>query len=201
MVKNSIGGNKAKRIGRKFVGDPGASKRLRMPEDPDEIFAACAKMLGNGMFEAVCEDTETRLCYMPKKFKGRGKRDNNVALGTWVLVGKRSWECSTPAGRNKRLDKCDLLEVYNANETDRLKKLDINWSALLSVVDARGNNNEDDIGDILFTDDKTEQYNNLIITDGEKTLGEAKQWDSAPALLEPKSRKNSMDDEINIDDI
>jgi len=124
MVKNKIGGNKAKRMGRKFVGDPGASKKLRMPDDPDEIFACATRMLGNGMFEVMCDDGDTRLCYMAKKFKGRGKRDNCVTIGCWMLVGKRSWECSTPAGRQKRLDKCDLLEVYNNNEKDRLKELD-----------------------------------------------------------------------------
>tara|TARA_B100001094_G_C18165098_1_gene791559 strand:+ start:1744 stop:2322 length:579 start_codon:yes stop_codon:yes gene_type:complete len=192
MVKNKIGGNKAKRMGRKFVGDPGASKKLRMPDDPDEIFACATRMLGNGMFEVMCDDGDTRLCYMAKKFKGRGKRDNCVTIGCWMLVGKRSWECSTPAGRQKRLDKCDLLEVYNNNEKDRLKELDFNWTALLKAVDTDTQTTED-IGDIIFTDEKTIEYQNLIINNESNVDRE---------LREEFNKKEEIDDdEINIDDI
>jgi len=206
MVKNKLGGNKAKRTGRKFVGAPGASTQLRLAEEEDELYAAASKMLGNGMFEATCSDGQVRICYMPKKFRGRGKRDNTVTLGGWTLVGRRSWEVSTPAA-GARQEKCDLLEVYTSQETDRLKKLDLNWSALLKVADIYGNGGTEDIGDILFTDEKTAEYSQLAagvtIDDASKTLCEAKQWDSAPALMQHQTNKkiSTDDDEIDIDDI
>ena len=34
---------------------------------------------------------------MRNKFRGRGKRDNTVSPGTWVLIGIREWErCEKP---------------------------------------------------------------------------------------------------------
>ena len=46
------------------------------------------------MAEVKCIDDVTRLCIFRKKFKGRGKRDNMVSVGTVVLVGQRTWELS-----------------------------------------------------------------------------------------------------------
>ena len=106
MVKNA-GGNKSKKIGRKF-SVPQADKNIRLSESELEIYASVTKLLGNGMFHASDIDNKERLCIMRQKFKGRGKRDNTVAIGSWVLIGIRDWEgggCSKP--------KCDLLEVYN----------------------------------------------------------------------------------------
>jgi hypothetical protein len=42
----------------------------------------------------------------------RGKKDNLVSIGTWVLIGKRNWETS----RDGKLENCDLLVVYREDE-------------------------------------------------------------------------------------
>ena len=52
MVKN-FGGNKSKKQGRKFVGDPKASKALRLPETSDEIIATIIKIYGHGMSQSI----------------------------------------------------------------------------------------------------------------------------------------------------
>jgi initiation factor 1A len=119
MVKNTKGGNKAKKQGRKFA-QPGNSymAKTRYSQDPDEIYACCIKLLGNGMCNVTCIDGKDRLCFIRKKFRGRGKRDNTIAAGTWLLVGLRSFETSN-AGK---LDKCDLLEVYNNHDKVQLKQ-------------------------------------------------------------------------------
>ena len=124
MVKNSFGGSGAKKMGRKFQGGGGGggNRALRLVEDEDEMYAAVTKMLGNGMCEVMCNDANKRLCIIRNKFRGRGKRDNNVAIGTWLMIGERSWE-SCGGGGNTKLQKCDLLEVYNDNEKQKLKKV------------------------------------------------------------------------------
>ena len=119
MVKN-FGGNRAKKQARKFV-TAGASAtviRTRFSEDNDELYACCSKHFGNGMCEVKCIDGKTRLCIIRKKFKGRRKRDNNVVIGTWILVGIRSYEVL----QNGKQEKCDLLEVYNDNNKEQLLK-------------------------------------------------------------------------------
>ena len=115
MVKNS-GGNKSKRMGRKFSA-PQADKNIRLSESEEEIYAYVSKLLGNGMFHAIDTDHKERMCIMRNKFKGRGKRDNTVSVGSWVLIGKRIWE-----GGSSSKPKCDLLEVYNDIEMAKLKK-------------------------------------------------------------------------------
>jgi hypothetical protein len=127
MVKNSFGGSGAKKMGRKFQGGGGGggNRALRLVEDEDEMYAAVTKMLGNGMCEVMCNDANKRLCIIRNKFRGRGKRDNTVAIGTWLMVGERSWESGAGggAGGSAKLQKCDLLEVYNDGEKQKLKKV------------------------------------------------------------------------------
>lgn len=119
MVKNTKGGSSHKKMGRKFQGGGGASKQLREVSDPDEMYAAVSKVFGNGMCQVICNDGKTRLCIIRNKFRGRGKRDNTIALGVWIMIGIRSWEV---VGGDK-LQKCDLLEVYTDSEKTKLKKI------------------------------------------------------------------------------
>lgn len=119
MVKNDTGGNKGKGLARKHVNAAkgGTSKQLRVAVDEAEKYAIVSKMLGNGMCYVRLLDGSggsDRLCIIRNKFKGRGKRDNILDQGSWVLVGMREW--------SSKQDTCDLLEVYNANERDRLLK-------------------------------------------------------------------------------
>ena len=142
MVKNSIGGNKAKRQGRKFVGT--VSSKLRVSMEDGEIYAVVTKLLGNAMIDVLCIDGVQRICIIRNKFRGRGKRDNCVAIGTWLLIGKRDWEI---VDANKK-EKCDLLEVYTLNDIEQLKKLPNNWKVLTSVTEKE--EPQDDT--VLFTD-------------------------------------------------
>ncbi len=142
MVKNSIGGNKAKRQGRKFVGT--VSSKLRVSMEDGEIYAVVTKLLGNAMIDVLCIDGTQRICIIRNKFRGRGKRDNCVAIGTWLLIGKRDWEI---VDANKK-EKCDLLEVYTLNDVEQLKKLPNNWKVLTSVTEKE--EPQDDT--VLFTD-------------------------------------------------
>lgn len=160
MVKNNTGGNKSKRMGRKFSA-PQADKNIRLSESEEEIYASVTKLLGNGMFHAVDTDNKERLCIMRQKFKGRGKRDNTVTVGSWVLIGLRVWEgagCSKP--------KCDLLEVYNDIEKGKLKKSgDPIFSKLRNDYDSiSGPAKEDDSGFEFNDDDElaAEEYKNMI---------------------------------------
>ena len=118
MVKNDAGGNKGKGLARKHVNAAkcGSTKQLRVATDAAERYAIVSKMLGNGMCYVRLLDgsTRDRLCIIRNKFKGRGKRDNILDSGSWVLVGMREW--------SSKQDTCDLLEVYNAAERDRLQK-------------------------------------------------------------------------------
>ena len=123
MVKNSFGGSGAKKMGRKFQGGGGGggNRALRLVVDEDEMYAVVTKMFGNGMCEVISNDAKKRLCVIRNKFRGRSKRDNTVAIGTWVMVGDRSWESG--GGSADKLPKCDLLEVYNDGEKQKLKKI------------------------------------------------------------------------------
>ena len=140
MVKNDAGGNKGKGLARKHVNAAkcGSTKQLRVATDAAERYAIVSKMLGNGMCYVRLLDgsTRDRLCIIRNKFKGRGKRDNILDSGSWVLVGMREW--------SSKQDTCDLLEVYNAAERDRLQK---NEPVFKTVeVSSNGNNGSSNDG-------------------------------------------------------
>lgn len=155
MVKNQ-GGNKSKKMGRKFINAP-IDRRVRKAEEEGELYAVVTNLLGNGMFHANDCDGKERLCVMRNKFRGRGKRDNMVALGTWVLIGERDFEasCSKP--------KCDLLEVYNDSEKMKLKNSGESiFDKLKSDYDDK---NDDGTGDVVFGYNDTEKYKELLKSD------------------------------------
>ena len=159
MVKNA-GGNKSKKVGRKFSA-PQADKNIRLSESEEEIYGSVTKLLGNGMFHATDTNNKERLCIMRQKFKGRGKRDNTVSVGSWVLIGIRIWEggsCSKP--------KCDLLEVYNDIEKAKLRKSgDPIFSKLRNDTDNIIGSTTIHDGGFDFHDDEefaTEEYKNII---------------------------------------
>ena len=130
MVKNQFGGNKNKGQARKFVGAKPTNK-LRIAESEGEIYAVVLKMNGNGMFHAMGIDKKLRLGFIRGKFSGKGKRDNMVEMGKWVLLGDREWSAATSGGDSKI--KSDLLEVYNDGEKERLKStITADWSILMS---------------------------------------------------------------------
>ena len=118
MVKNSIGGNKAKRQGRKFVGT--VSSKLRVSMEDGEIYAVVTKLLGNAMIDVLCIDGTQRICIIRNKFRGRSKQDNCIKLDSWIVVGVREWEV-----RQDKESKCDLIAVYDERDKEYLKSQNI----------------------------------------------------------------------------
>jgi initiation factor 1A len=164
MVKNDAGGNKGKGLARKHVNAAkgGSSKQLRVATDEAEKYAIVSKMLGNGMCYVRLLDgsTRDRLCIIRNKFKGRGKRDNILDSGSWVLVGLREW--------SSKQDTCDLLEVYNAAERDRLLKNEPCFKAVectnTSTSANTGTNTSTNYSNsaIQFADSATMKYSSML---------------------------------------
>ena len=147
MVKNKQGGKKGKKGGRKHLSAP-THRGVRTVQEEGECYAAVTRLYGGANCEVLCDDGVKRLCVIRNKFRGRGRRDNMIVAGKWVMVGIRDWEARA-AGKPQ---KCDLLEVYNDNDKKRLlSDHQGNWSVLASVEDSNGNKDED-IGDIVFDD-------------------------------------------------
>jgi initiation factor 1A len=154
MVKNDKGGNKSKKIGRKFITAP-VDKKVRMAQEEGEIYAVVTKMLGNGMFYVNDPEGKERLVVMRNKFRGRNKNENTVALGTWVLVGEREFESSS------RKPKCDLLEVYNDGEKQKLKRT---GNPIFDKLKSEHDTPHDDNGAVVFENTDTNKYKELMET-------------------------------------
>jgi initiation factor 1A len=189
MVKNT-GGNKAKGQARKFViSSKQDNRKLRESDDPLEIYAQVEKVLGNGMYNVICIDSKQRLCHSAGKFRGRNKKDNFVKLGTWLLVGLREYEAGS---NNKKLQNCDLLEVYNDVETERLKtSVNEDWSVFIKNDEKNSFTTKAVVESseaYSFGDAKTLEYQSLM----------------AAELLKPEEKRVIVtvdEEEINIDDI
>jgi initiation factor 1A len=188
MVKN-IGGNKAKRQGRKHT-QGSSNHTTRKATSDDELYSIVTKICGNGRVEVKSIDNVTRIMIIRKKFKGRNKRDNMISLNTWVLVGLRSWEVR----RADDKENCDLLEVYNSNDINELKQsVDASWM-VLTTVSRTNQSDEGGHSEINFVDERTQKYEDLldssIVCEGVK---ESLDW-LADAT-------DSNDSDIDVDDI
>lgn len=156
MVKNIYGGNKHKSQGRKFTVK--VSHKLRISEVEGEIYAVVTKMLGNAMFYCHCIDNVVRLGHIRGKFSGRGKRDNIVELGKWVLIGEREWEDKA----KKDKINCDLLEVYNDLDKEKLvDTISVDWSILNSQDVTKTKDSNSSI-DFDFTTERDDEMNKLM---------------------------------------
>ena len=185
MVKNTSGGNKSKGVARKnFTKKESA---VRLAHENGEIYAQAVKIMGGKIVSAIDIHGNPLQGHIRGKFSGRGKRDNFIGPNVWLLVGLHSWEDS--AIKSGVVRNCDVLEVYSDSDKIRLKNslTAINWSIFIAN-DMKQINNEGgkDDGDIEFTDDITQEYENII---------------SSQATEEYK--KNIITDEcfINVDDI
>jgi len=147
MVKNTTGGNNNKKFARKHAsgGSSKVTAKLRVSEDEGELYAVTIKNLGNNMFHATATNGTTYLVHIRGKFSGRGRRDNTIASGVWVLIGLREWSNKVdpvPGGKVK-MQQCDLLEVYSESDKIRLKDAeDADWQ-LLDDCDPTKINKED----------------------------------------------------------
>jgi len=184
MVKNQKGGSKSKKMGRKFVNS-NVQKQIRLadPNEPCEIYGVVEKLFGHGRFQIKDINGKERLVIIPNKFRGRGKRDNTVTLGGWVLVGIREYESAENP-------KCDLLEVYSDAEKNKLKNSgDSKFNNLKSDHDRNNiETTEDDL--FTFSNGTNEIYEEMVENTNIETIEDNKdivQFDD--------------DGEIDIDDI
>lgn len=196
MVKNTEGGSKHKNMARKYVNDKQTTHgKLRYSQNELEYYAHVTTNLGGGMCYVECVDGKKRLCIIRGKFKGRGKRDNVIAVGKWVLVGGRDFEAEK-SGIGKDLEKCDLLEIYSDSDKERLKELKL--SGFKSFLDR---DNESQFrkptvtDDIVFTNNTQETEYNEIVMPGSTGV-------STVFAMEEGDNDGFMNDEfIDIDDI
>jgi len=197
MVKNNKGGSGHKKMARKDVFPNRVASKTRVAEDEYEYYAYIASMSGGQHCIATCQDGKNRLCIIRGKFRGaKGKRDNFITRGTWVLVGIRDWASET--SKDGVLDKCDLLEVYNESDKIKLKSISgINWNMFinndLSLINTRGEKDMDlTQGDIEFTNNVVEdEYKDLMNqTSSNKTTN-----NTITLTLD------TCEEDINIDDI
>ena len=163
MVKNVKGGSGHKSQARKNVvtNADKHNNRLRLIEEEGELYAQVSKDFGNGMCEVICSDNIKRLCIIRGKHRGRGKRDNEIRMRSIIMIGLREW--ASHVENSKKLEKCDLLEVYSDYDVERLKKsADITWS----IFDMDDNSNKYATDDIVhFTDNTEEEYKKLVEND------------------------------------
>ena len=109
MVKNERGGGNAKRQGRKHVINK--KVELRKSENELEEYACVTTMYGNGL-KVITEKGKEMFCVMRGKFTGKNRRQNNIMVGSWILIGLREWE--------KEQKNCDLLAVYDRDDKNEL---------------------------------------------------------------------------------
>jgi translation initiation factor IF-1 len=190
MVKNA-GGNKAKGYARKNMVK--GTSALRTSEDPAEIYAQAIKISGGSMCRVNDLKGQEMNCHIRGKFRGRGKRDNLIVAGTWLLVGLREWEQEPSPGK---LLNCDLIEVYSDNDKVKLKNsvTFVDWTPFIAndtrAIGSISSGSGDATNDIEFADDKTQEYQALI----EAHLTETKAGKSTIISTEDG-------EEINVDDI
>ncbi len=202
MVKNTHGGSGHKKFGRKYTSGA-KSNKLRVSEDEGEIYAIVTKMLGNGMFHCHCIDGTIRLGHIRGKFTGRGKRDNMVEAGKWVLIGLREWDIPSEKssciskGKDKN-QQCDLLEVYSDSDKQQLREsISEDWRCLDTNDVSKINLGEaySVIDDFVFGSDKDFERDRLIQEMKSSTAEKITLHVGEP------NEKDAAEDDINFDDI
>jgi translation initiation factor IF-1 len=189
MVKNTVGGNKHKGQARKFATAKPTHK-LRLVEEEGELYGQVCQMLGNGMCYVTTLTARKYLCIIRGKFRGRGKRDNLLKNGTWVLVGAREWE----QVKDGAAPKCDLLEVYSDLDKEKLKNsVHENWRVFIENEAEKTFTDASLEENILFTNESQEEYQQYaaIATAASSATGKTS------ALIS----SCSAEEEIDIDDI
>lgn len=159
MVKNA-GGNKSKGLARKNFAKRDAA--LRVAKEDGEIYAQAVKVMGGSIASALDLNGEPLRVHIRGKFRGRGKRDNFISGGTWLLVGLHDWR-----GNSGEVRDCDILEVYSDTDKHRLKNTvtNIDWSRFLANdTKPLGATEDQDNGDVgfEFADEAAQEYEQLI---------------------------------------
>lgn len=157
MGKNILGGGKSRKGARNRQNDMTTQKATRYSNEESEVYACVTRLFGGPNCEVKCVDGKLRLCVIRSKFRGRGKRDNTLTSGTWVLIGLRDWESRTDG----KPAKCDLLEVYTASDKQCLKNTvkDVTWGNLSGIgVDPEIASDDE----VDFVDQETDHYQDMV---------------------------------------
>lgn len=162
MVRNCNGGNKAKGFARKNMVKRDSA--LRIAREEGEIYAQAVKVMGGSIASAIDIEGNPLRVHIRGKFRGRGKRDNFISPGTWLLVGLHDWQ--SDKYKPGDLKDCDVLEVYNDTDKNRLKisVTSINWSKFIAN-DTKTLGTEVDTSEEVgfdFADEATDEYAQLI---------------------------------------
>lgn len=146
MVKNTTGGSKAKGMASKHF--KARSKVLRVIQEDGELYGVITDKLGGGHAIVACMDNKSRMIVIGKKF-----RNERIAKNQMVMVGLREWQ--TKIQDSEKLEKCDLLEVYNDIESDNLlHKYGPTSTQMVHLVSKLASGTVSYASDdVLFTDD------------------------------------------------
>lgn len=176
MVKNTTGGSKSKGFARKNMIKQ--VTQLRTAEE-GEIYAQAIKIMGGSICRVMDLNGNEMTCHIRGKFRGRGKRDNFIGSGTWLLVGLRHWEGAELAAG--KLKECDLVEVYSDAEKSRLRntELNVDWSKFVAndnkIISAHSASDANQDNEVEFTDQSVAEYEELInsqlaVNNGKNTI-------------------------------
>jgi translation initiation factor IF-1 len=187
MVKNA-GGNRAKKQASKRSGKGAFSSRAkttRLARAEGEIYAAVEKMAGGGFCNVTTYDGRELLCVIRNKFRGRGKRDNLIVPGVWILIGLYDWE-KPRIGSNKKMcrPKCDLLEVYSDSDKEFLKENDRTDFSKLVLIGVVNQANEVIGSEIEFVNDDTRTYETITESNDTETVSFEKESDVSKLSIE-----------------
>ena len=217
MVRNEGGGNKMKHLARKHVNGSSQqqNKFLRVSQSKEEVYAYIVRLLGNSMCLVKCVDGYERLCHIRGKFTGRSKRENALSQGTWVLIGLRQWDAekefaSKVSKTEKKIQKCDLLEIYSASEREKLRVQEKIFQDIVTEGNnsdgggGNGSNSDDEFksnGNIEFKDQKTLEYQEIIAQGGKLSkLSTATYQDIYSQISDSDDDDNDDDNDDNNDD-
>ena len=198
MVKNQTGGSGHKKFARKHEVTAKVGHKLRVSEDEGEIYSIVTKCLGNNMFQCLGVDSVLRLGHIRGKFSGRGRRDNTITAGSWVLVGIREWDAGKLSAKGKvKLPECDLMEVYNDHDKSRLRDtVAADWNVLIiDEAKRKGGTDAENTEDVFhFTTDREIELEQLIDDMKSDKIGKV-------TLTITEGDKDGEEEIINFDDI
>ena len=113
MPKQHKGGNKRKK-GKKNIQE---EREFRF-KDENEEYAQIIKILGDGRFQCKCSDGIDRIARIRKKMFKKVW----VKTGDIILISLREYE----------KDKCDIIDLYNEKEVEKLKTEQANEMSFIS---------------------------------------------------------------------
>ena len=191
MVKNKVGGNKAKKYGRKHILGDNQAVKVRFTKEEGEMYAIVVKHYGQGRMDVLCEDDQVRSCIIRKKFRGRHRHNNKAVVGYFVMVGLREWESSS-----KDKDTCDLLETYDDQEREKLmqRQSGVNFRNMIKRCN--------DLCGISECDDLETSTNIDFV--GNEASGEEDEHDESSTIYKhqkPSENEKIIVDGIDFDDI